>query len=143
MSIEMKKLALITISIIIFCFLTMSDGNAASVKEQIRFGALMAKKGNWREAMFRWEKVLKKEPENYRLHNNMAVAYEALGEYENAEKAYQMALKYGKNNKRVQENYNLFKKFYSSYKRDKKKHDEKDQGDHPQPNSANSLPPIG
>ncbi len=99
------------------------------MKEQINFGALMAKKGNWREAIFRWEKALEQEPENFRLHNNIAVAYEALGKYEKASKAYQSALKYGKNNKHVQENYNLFKKFYSNYRSNEKKSNEKDKGD--------------
>ncbi len=116
-----------------FCFtllfsLMMSEGYPASVKDQISFGALMAKKGNWKEAIFRWEKALKHDPENYRLHNNIAVAYEALGKYEKADKAYQLALKYGKNNKRIQENYNLFRKLYDPQKSKEKTTDQESQG---------------
>ena len=88
----------------------------------------MAKKGNWKEAIFRWEKALRHDPENYRLHNNIAVAYEALGKYEKADKAYQLALKYGKNNKRIQENYNLFRKLYATHKSKEKTTDQENQG---------------
>ncbi|MEW5806467.1 MAG: DUF6340 family protein [Acidobacteriota bacterium] len=86
------------------------------MKSQMRFGAEMARKGNWREAIYRWEKALALEPENYRLHNNLAVACEALGRYEEAEKEYSKALSLGKNDKIVKQNYNLFMKFYADFK---------------------------
>jgi Tfp pilus assembly protein PilF len=124
----MKKFAFLTISFTLLFFLMMNEGYTASVKEQISFGALMAKKGNWKEAIFRWEKALKKDTENYRLHNNIAVAYEALGKYEKADKFYQLALKYGKNNKRILENYNLFRKLYAPQKSEEKTTDQGSQG---------------
>ena len=45
-------------------------------KQEMRFGAEAAQRGLWREAAFRWEKVLKNDPDNARAHNNLAVAYE-------------------------------------------------------------------
>lgn len=123
----MKKYALIIFSFALLFFLMMDEGNTANVKEQISFGALMAKKGNWKEAIFRWEKALKKDPENYRLHNNIAVAYEALGNYMKADEAYQKALKHGKSHRRIQENYNSFKRIYEAYHNEKKKTDKESQ----------------
>lgn len=123
----MKNSVFLMFCFTLLFFLIMSEGYPASVKDQISFGALMAKKGNWKEAIFRWEKALKHDPENYRLHNNIAVAYEALGKYEKADKAYQLALKYGKNNKRIQENYNLFRKLYVPQKSKEKTTDQESQ----------------
>ncbi len=124
----MRKQVFLTISFALLFYLIMSLGHTASLEEQISFGAKMAKKGNWKEAIFRWEKALKSDPENYRLHNNIAVAYEALGKYEKADESYQLALKFGKNNKRIQENYNLFRKIYVSNKDKEKTTEEESQG---------------
>jgi len=87
----------------------------ADVSAQIRFGAEMAQKGNWREAIFRWKKALQSNPENARLHNNLAVAYETLGEYGLAEEAYKLALKHGPGVKEIRQNYALFRNFYDRY----------------------------
>ena len=57
-----------------------------TVKQEMRFGAEAAQRGLWREAAFRWEKVLKNDPDNARVHNNLAVAYESLGQFDRARK---------------------------------------------------------
>src|SRR5437867_4900787 len=91
----------------------MSEGE---LREQIRFGAEMAQKGNWREAMFRWQRALQQQPTNSRLHNNLAVAYETLGDYAHAEEEYKLALKRDPDLKEVRENYALFHNFYDRYR---------------------------
>ena len=85
------------------------------LREQISFGADMAQKGNWREAMFRWKRVLEQEPNNPKLHNNLAVAYETLGDYSRAEEEYKIAMKGGPDLKEVRQNYTLFHNFYDRY----------------------------
>jgi len=59
--------------------------------EMMRFAADMAKRGNWREAKFRWEQVARLEPNNPRVLNNLGVALEALGEATAAAAAYEKA----------------------------------------------------
>ena len=49
---------------------------------QRRFGVRMAKMNLWREAMFRFRRATQIEPDNAMAHNNLAVAYEATGDFE-------------------------------------------------------------
>ena len=56
--------------------------------ETMRFAADMAKRGNWREAKYRWDKAELLEPGNPRVLNNQAVALEAMGDSEGARKLY-------------------------------------------------------
>jgi len=64
---------------------------AESTVQVMRFAADMAKRGNWREARFRWEQAARDDPHNPRILNNLAVAHEALGEPEQARKLYHEA----------------------------------------------------
>ena len=83
-----------------------SAGNEAF--EQMEFGVRAAKKGLWREALFRWEKALKLLPENPRLLNNLAVAYETSGNHAKAEELYAAALRQAPDNRDIRQNYELF-----------------------------------
>ena len=88
----------------------------SEIARQIKFGAEMAKQGNWREAIFRWQRVLSLAPDNPRIHNNLAVAYESLGEYDKAEAEYRVALASPEAHDEIKENHELFLKFYNRYK---------------------------
>ncbi len=79
------------------------------IDADLRFAAEMAGQGLWREALFRWERVLKDRPEDARLLNNIAVAYEALGDFAKAGDAYARAAKLS-GDKQVVSNWALFKK---------------------------------
>jgi Tfp pilus assembly protein PilF len=85
---------------------------AESAKEQMEFGVKAAKKGLWREALFRWEKALKLDPKNARLINNLAVAYEIAGEFEKADGLYQQALRIDPENRDIKQNHELFTSYY-------------------------------
>ncbi len=65
---------------------------AARLAKDLAFASEMARKGLWREALFRWERVLAQRPGDPRLLNNVAVAREALGDREGARQAYEKAL---------------------------------------------------
>jgi Tfp pilus assembly protein PilF len=65
---------------------------AAKLAKDLAFASEMARKGLWREALFRWERVLAQRPDDPRLLNNVAVAREALGDREGARQAYERAL---------------------------------------------------
>ena len=77
----------------------------------MRFGAEAAQRGLWREAAFRWEKVLKNDPDNARVHNNLAVAYESLGQFDRARKEYEEARRLAQDNKEIRNNYESFLEF--------------------------------
>lgn len=58
-----------------------------------RFAIRCAKAGLWKEAVYRWEQVLERDPNYAPAYNNLGVAYEALGEYDKALEAYDQALR--------------------------------------------------
>ena len=70
----------------------------------------MAQEGLWKEAYYRWNKLLEQGNESASLYNNIAIALEERGEFEEAEKAYQKALKLSPDNPTIKSNYNKFKK---------------------------------
>jgi type IV pilus assembly protein PilF len=86
-------------------------------RSQIAFGSEVARKGLWREAAFRFEQAIAKEPSNARAHNNLAVALEATGEFARALAEYKKALELGPNDSYIRRNYARFAEFYTSYTR--------------------------
>jgi Flp pilus assembly protein TadD len=84
---------------------------------QMSFGSEVARKGLWREAAFRFEKAVEKEPNNARAHNNLAVAMEASGEFARALAEYKKALQLDPNDSYIRRNYARFAEFYTSYTR--------------------------
>jgi len=84
---------------------------------QDNFGVRMAKMNLWREAMFRFRRAVEIEPSNAMAHNNLAVAYEANGDFENARKEYLEALKLDRSNAYIQKNYSRYVEFLSRNKK--------------------------
>ncbi len=78
-------------------------------QDEVKFGIEAAQKGLWDEAIFRWEKVVQKDPNSPAAHNNLAVAYEKKGDFEKAEKEYKTALELGPENEHIRSNYKKFK----------------------------------
>jgi len=91
--------------------------NTDKAKSQIAFGSEVARKGMWREASFRFEQAIAKEPNNARAHNNLAVALEASGDYARALTEYKKALELDPNDSYIRRNYARFAEFYTSYTR--------------------------
>ncbi|HEY7698693.1 MAG TPA: tetratricopeptide repeat protein, partial [Vicinamibacteria bacterium] len=61
-------------------------------KEQVAFGIEVAQLGLWKEATYRWSKAVELDPENASARNNLAVAHEQMGEFDEANKEYERAL---------------------------------------------------
>lgn len=83
----------------------------AATQEQ--FGVRMAKMNLWREALFRFQRAVQMDPADAMAHNNLAVAYEANGDFENALKEYREAIRLDKSNQYIQKNYSRFVEFTS------------------------------
>lgn len=79
-------------------------------RSDFEFANKLAREGLWQEAIYRWQKSMTADGGSAALHNNLAVALESLGRYEEAEREYQLALKRDPANVKIQSNYNLFKK---------------------------------
>lgn len=85
--------------------------------DQLQFGVQMARANLWREAMFRFERAVDIEPNNPTALNNLAVAYEGIGEFEKARDTYARALAADRSNQYIQKNYSRFVEFYSRNQR--------------------------
>ncbi len=86
---------------------------APTLTDQIAFGIWAAEKDLWDEAIFRWKKVLDENPNSVAAHNNLAVAYEKRGLWEDARREYEIALKLAPQNSWLKSN---FKKFENNLK---------------------------
>jgi Tfp pilus assembly protein PilF len=107
---------------VLFATLTLSIGcshhsDLSRPAAQDNFGVQMARMNLWREAMFRFERAIEINPSDAQAHNNLAVAYEANGDFEKARKEYLEALKLDRSNPYIQKNYSRFVEFLSRNKK--------------------------
>lgn len=95
-----------------------SGGQTIPVKsagDQMSFGVAMAQRGLWSEAQFRFEQA-SRSSRDVGILNNLAVASEALGQFDEALKYYQEALALAPSDPDVRNNYNRFVSFYESFR---------------------------
>ncbi len=120
------------LSTALFCLLLLASCSGRKppevVDSQMAFGVEMAKHGLWSEALFRFEQIERRHPNNPRNLNNLAVACEALGRFERALDYYQSAIKADPTNKELKRNYSRFVEFYRSFKPDEQEGGEDDDG---------------
>lgn len=81
----------------------------SEARAQVEFGIIVAQKGLWREAIYRWEKAVEIDPTYAEAFNDLAIAYEHEGQLDKARKAYEKALDIDPDNSQIQQNYDLFK----------------------------------
>lgn len=81
----------------------------SAAKEQVEFGIKVAQNGLWREALYRWERAVELDATYAEAWNNLAIAYEQAGRFDDARKAYETAIKLDPKNMLIQQNYDLFK----------------------------------
>jgi Flp pilus assembly protein TadD len=81
----------------------------SAAKEQVDFGIKVAQNGLWREAQYRWERAVELDPTYAQAWNNLAIAYEHAGRFDDARKAYETAIKLDPKNMLIRQNYDLFK----------------------------------
>ncbi|HSL24383.1 MAG TPA: tetratricopeptide repeat protein [Vicinamibacterales bacterium] len=86
----------------------LADG-AKNAKSQVDFGIAVAQKGLWKEALYRWLRAVELDPGYAAAWNNLAIAYEHDGNFEEARKAYEKALSLDPKNLFIKQNYELFK----------------------------------
>jgi len=84
-------------------------------KKLMEFGTEAARQGLWREAAFRWERAAKGDPANARLRNNLAVAYESLGRFADADHEYREARRLDPESKSIRENHESFLKLHPEF----------------------------
>jgi tetratricopeptide (TPR) repeat protein len=102
---------------VVFAAGCASHSDLTKPQTQDNFGVRMAKQNLWREAMFRFRRAVQINPGDAMAHNNLAVAYEANGDFDNARKEYLEALKLDRSNSFIQKNYSRYVEFLSRNKK--------------------------
>lgn len=93
-----------------------SADRRSDAKAQVEFGIRVANRGLWKEATTRWETAVKVDPSYAAAWNNLAVGYEQLGRFDDAQKAYEKAAELEPGNSYIRSNYDLFKEIYDRQK---------------------------
>lgn len=96
------------------------------VQTQLALGLWAAENNLWDEALYRWKKEVEAHPASAAAHNNLAVALEKKGLWEEARKEYEAALKLAPAHPRIKLNYQKFKDNLDSPVKDKEKDSEKE-----------------
>jgi Flp pilus assembly protein TadD len=111
--------------------LILSSQGCASLgsRNQMSFGIEAARNQLWDEAIFRWKKILQENPNSASAHNNLAIAYEKKGFWDDAEKEYLQALKIDPENDRIQSNYKKFQKNLEGQEEEPEENEKKRRGD--------------
>ncbi len=84
---------------------------------QLALGVQAAERGYWQEALFRFRRAEAARPQDAETLNNVAVALEALGRYDEALNTYKKALQLAPRNAIIRRNYARFAEFFTSYAR--------------------------
>ena len=96
---------------------SVEKGDRGKSKEQVEFGIKVAQSNLWNEALYRWQQAVKLDPGYAAAWNNLAIAYEHDGKFEDAKKAYEQALQLDPKNLMIRQNYDLFKEINDRAKR--------------------------
>jgi tetratricopeptide (TPR) repeat protein len=78
-------------------------------------GFKAARRGYWQEALVRFEAANATEPNQPRILNNLAVALEAVGRYDEARETYEKALDLARGDRNLTRNFKFFEEFYQSF----------------------------
>lgn len=89
---------------------------SGGAERQLGFGVSMAQRGLWSEALFRFERAHQLDPASFRVLNNLAVAYEANGRFDEALATYRRALALHPDDRNLRRNYARFVEFYQSFR---------------------------
>lgn len=84
---------------------------------QLEVGVRAARGNLWREATFRFQRATEMAPDDAEAFNNLAVAYEGIGEFDKAREAYLKALQLDRANEYIQKNYSRYVEFASRNKK--------------------------
>ncbi|MCB1049974.1 MAG: tetratricopeptide repeat protein [Acidobacteria bacterium] len=112
--------------------------NREILGEELEFGRQAAKYDLWNEAIFRWEKVVSQDPDNSKAINNLAVAYESVGNYDKAHELYRKALELNEDSTEIRKNYKRFLNFYKKHQKQIEREKRKAAGETVEPEPQDS-----
>lgn len=102
--VEVKKIIIVTMGVLLMAACAVN-----SYRSDFEFANKLVKEGLWQEAIYRYQKTMPPGGGSAALHNNLAVALEGLGRFDDARREYELALKLAPENSQIQSNFNRFK----------------------------------
>ncbi len=114
---RVRLVSLALVAVLAWAGCGSAHGSPATAESQLRFGVQMAQRGLWSEAFFRFQQAQRLEGGNdAKVLNNLAVASEALGKFDQALDFYKQALRLAPGDADVKANYDRFVSFYESFR---------------------------
>ena len=113
----MRRLITFSVVVLLAAATAAHAQDRGKSKEQVEFGIKVAQINLWNEALYRWQKATELDPTYAAAWNNLAIAYEHEGKFEEAKKAYEKALELDPKNLMIRQNYDLFKEINDRTKR--------------------------
>ena len=86
-------------------------------KEHVEWGITCAQKNLWPQAVTQFEKATEIDPTYAAAWNDLAIAYEETGRFDDARKAYDKALSIDRSNQFIRTNYDQFREIYDRQNR--------------------------
>ena len=80
----------------------------SDARAQVDFGIEVARRGLWREAIYRWQRAVDLDPTYASAWNNLGIGLEQEGRFDEALEAYERALDLDPGNLVIEQNYDLF-----------------------------------
>lgn len=102
---------------------------AKQAKEELEFGYKAAKRGYWQEALERFEIADELTPNQPRILNNIAVALEANGRFDEARQTYQAGLALDPGNSALRKNFERFEEFFEAFVADEREEEVAEEAD--------------
>ncbi len=88
--------------------------------DDLELGYNAARRGYWQEALHRFERAAAADPQDPRALNNLAVALEAVGRFDEARATYERGVKIAPNDDNLRRNFQAFKELKESQLNPKK-----------------------
>ena len=95
----------------------LSADRRTDAKAQVDYGIELAQKQLWKEAEFHWEKAVELDPTYAAAWNNLGIAYEQQGKFDEAKKAYDKAYAIDPKNTFIRQNVDMFMEIYERQNR--------------------------
>jgi tetratricopeptide (TPR) repeat protein len=79
--------------------------NDKLIEQYNAFAIRSARANLWNESILRWQRIIEIDPKNAKAHNNLAVAYEAMERFDEAQAEYKKAIELDPDNDVYQRNF--------------------------------------
>ena len=90
----------------------------SDARAQVGFGIVVAQRGLWQEARYRFERAVSIDPTYAEAHNDLAIAYEQLGLVDQARESYKKALALDPRNIVIRGNFDFYEELHAQDRSD-------------------------